>query len=75
MLLLMMIETAKMYTRVARLLEAEKEVSRHENMQRRRIFDTSLDLILIVDRKGRFLQVSPSAMSILGYEPEELIGR
>jgi PAS domain S-box-containing protein len=40
-----------------------------------RIFDTSLDLILVVDRRGTFLRVSPSALTILGYEPRELIGR
>jgi len=40
-----------------------------------RIFDTSLDLILVVDRHGTFLRVSPSAMPILGHLPEEMIGR
>src|SRR5262249_30094269 len=40
-----------------------------------RIFSTSLDLILLVDRKGTFLRVSPSSLAILGYRPEEMIGR
>ena len=40
-----------------------------------RIFDTSLDLILVVDRRGLFLRVSPSSLAILGYRPEEMIGR
>jgi PAS domain S-box-containing protein len=40
-----------------------------------RIFDTSLDLILVVDRRGFFLRVSPSSLAILGYRPEEMIGR
>ncbi|MGH6738802.1 MAG: PAS domain S-box protein, partial [Bradyrhizobium sp.] len=48
----------------------EKEV-----IERRRLFDTSLDLILITDRKGRFVQVSPSAEQILGFRPEEMVGR
>jgi PAS domain S-box-containing protein len=39
-----------------------------------RIFDTSLDLILVVDRRGNFLRVSPSSLAILGYAPDELIG-
>lgn len=73
-LLMMQVETAKMYARLARLLAEEKQTSRRENMQRRRIFDTSQDLILVVDRKGRFLQVSPSSMAILGHKPEEMIG-
>src|SRR5665213_1111352 len=41
----------------------------------RRLFDTSLDLILVTDRRGQFIEVSPSAMAILGYRPEQLIGR
>ncbi len=39
-----------------------------------RIFDTSLDLILVVDRQGTFLRVSPSSMTILGHRPEDMIG-
>jgi PAS domain S-box-containing protein len=41
----------------------------------RRIFETSLDLILVVDPKGNFLRVSPSSTSILGYRPQEMVGR
>ncbi len=40
-----------------------------------RIFETSLDLILVVDRQGTFLRVSPSSMTILGYRPDEMVGR
>jgi len=40
-----------------------------------RLFDTSLDLLLVVDRKGEFLRVSPSSAAIIGYEPEEMLGR
>jgi PAS domain S-box-containing protein len=42
--------------------------------ERRRIFETSQDLILVTDTKGTFVQVSPSSMTILGYWPEEMIG-
>jgi PAS domain S-box-containing protein len=42
--------------------------------ERRRIFETSQDLILVTDTKGSFVQVSPSSMTILGYEPAEMIG-
>jgi PAS domain S-box-containing protein len=45
------------------------------NAINQRIFDTSLDLILVVDRQGTFLRVSPSATTILGHDPSELIGR
>ncbi|MEX0591543.1 MAG: ATP-binding protein [Xanthobacteraceae bacterium] len=40
-----------------------------------RIFESSLDLILVVDRKGEFIRVSPSSMTILGYAPEEMVGQ
>ena len=40
-----------------------------------RIFETSLDLILVVDRQGNFIRVSPSCAAILGYQPAELVGR
>ena len=52
--------------------EREREVTRSINQ---RIFDTSLDLILVVDRRGYFLRVSPSSLAILGYKPDEMIGR
>lgn len=42
--------------------------------ERQRIFDTSQDLILVTDRFGNFVQVSPSSMSILGYRPDEMTG-
>jgi PAS domain S-box-containing protein len=43
--------------------------------ERRRIFETSQDLILVTDPKGVLVQVSPSCHTILGYLPEEMIGR
>jgi PAS domain S-box-containing protein len=43
--------------------------------ERRRIFETSQDLILVTDTRGTFVQVSPSAKTIIGYEPAEMIGR
>jgi PAS domain S-box-containing protein len=45
------------------------------NAINQRIFDTSLDLILVVDRQGNFLRVSPSSRAILGYDPSEMVGR
>jgi PAS domain S-box-containing protein len=43
--------------------------------ERQRIFETSQDLILVTDTVGNLVQVSPSSMTILGYLPEEMIGR
>jgi len=45
-----------------------------EHAINRRIFETSLDLILVVDRHGNFMRVSPSSFALLGYEPGEMIG-
>jgi PAS domain S-box-containing protein len=42
--------------------------------ERQRIFETSQDLILVTDTAGNFIQVSPSAMTILGRRPEDMIG-
>ncbi len=41
----------------------------------RRVFETSQDLILVTDRKGTLVRVSPSAVTLLGYDPDEMIGR
>jgi PAS domain S-box-containing protein len=48
---------------------------RQQTEERRRIFETSQDLILIIDSKGLVTQVSPSAETILGFLPEEIVGR
>jgi PAS domain S-box-containing protein len=42
--------------------------------ERHRIFETSLDLILVGDSQGNLIRVSPSSLAILGYQPEEMIG-
>ncbi|WJR81856.1 PAS domain S-box protein [Bradyrhizobium sp. NP1] len=43
--------------------------------ERQRIFETSQDLIVVTDTAGTYVQVSPSAVAILGYQPEEMVGR
>jgi PAS domain S-box-containing protein len=53
---------------------ASKALSR-EIEERQRIFETSQDLILVTDPKGNFVQVSPSSAAILGYRPDEMVGR
>jgi two-component system, sensor histidine kinase len=45
------------------------------NAINQRIFETSLDLIMVVDKHGNFIRLSPSAHAIIGYDPEELVGR
>jgi PAS domain S-box-containing protein len=45
-----------------------------ETEERQRVFETSNDLILVTDTAGNYVQVSPSSMAIIGYQPAEMIG-
>ncbi|WP_235983383.1 PAS domain S-box protein [Bradyrhizobium australiense] len=45
-----------------------------EMEERRRIFESSNDLILVSDSVGNLIQVSPSVTEILGYQPSEMVG-
>jgi PAS domain S-box-containing protein len=44
------------------------------NSINQRLFETSLDLIVVTDKKGTLIQISPSSLAILGCPPDELIG-
>lgn len=66
---------AKAFQRMGADVREKAAALAREASERRRLFDTSLDLILVTDRRGRFLHVSPSSTAILGYEPSEMIGR
>ncbi len=52
-----------------------EQALRQQTEERRRIFESSQDLILVLDSRGMLVQVSPSCEAILGYSPEEMIGR
>ena len=55
--------------------EANSEPQDRDLVDLRRLFDLSLDLMAICDSQGCFRRVSASATKILGYRPEELLGR
>jgi diguanylate cyclase (GGDEF)-like protein/PAS domain S-box-containing protein len=74
-LIALLSEIGVLYARLAHLLAAEQQERRGEMEDRRRIFETSLDLILVTDRRGQFVRVSPSSRALLGHAPEEMIGR
>lgn len=74
-LIALMTKTAGLYAKLSQTLDMEQLQRRRESGLRRRIFDTSLDLILIVDRQGNVMQASPSVESILGYDPATMTGR
>ena len=68
------IGAAKIARDITNRRKAQNDLTR-EIEERRQIFETSLDLILVTDRKGLLLHVSPSARDILGYAPDDMIGR
>jgi diguanylate cyclase (GGDEF)-like protein/PAS domain S-box-containing protein len=59
---------------------AEEEVLEKSNAlsqeieEHRRLFDTSVDIIVVTDRDRLITRISASCASILGYLPEEMIG-
>ncbi|HVQ70290.1 MAG TPA: PAS domain S-box protein [Bradyrhizobium sp.] len=64
-------------TKAARDITENKRTEQalsQEIEERRRIFDSSNDLILVTDTAGNFIQVSPSVTAILGYHPSDMIG-
>src|SRR5882724_3546230 len=52
---------------------AQERIAKESN-EHRRLFEMSQDLILVTDRRGTVLRVSPILKSILGYDPAEWIG-
>jgi diguanylate cyclase (GGDEF)-like protein/PAS domain S-box-containing protein len=56
-------------------IRIRSEAFTQEAEERRRLFETSPELILITDSRGILVRVSPSTLSILGYSPEEIAGR
>jgi PAS domain S-box-containing protein len=57
--------------RYRRIIEGLSRSERHYRL----LTENATDLITVLDCRGRFRYLSPSAFSLLGYEPEELLGR
>jgi diguanylate cyclase (GGDEF)-like protein/PAS domain S-box-containing protein len=53
--------------------QAQARLAKETN-ENRRLFETSLDLILVCDSAGNLERVSPISSAILGYTPEEMTG-
>ena len=59
------------------ITERKKTVDRlrlSEEMYRA-LVETSPDIIWEIDRQGRFLYISPTVETVMGYPPEEIVGR
>ncbi|MFQ4138851.1 EAL domain-containing protein [Nodosilinea sp. PGN35] len=54
--------------------QAEQDL-RHSEIRYRLIADNMSDLVCLHNPEGQFVYVSPSALTLLGYRPEELIGK
>jgi len=67
-------ELAALRKRIAELETAEAERKQLEE-EFRSLVEHSSDIIQVVDEKGIIRYVSPSVERVLGYKPEELLGR
>ena len=56
-------------------LKAKNDELEQANAKIRRMFEQSIDVICMIDRDGRFVDVSPRSLAVWGYAPEELKGR
>jgi PAS domain S-box-containing protein len=66
---------AKAFARLTAQIQEKTAALKREIEERSHIFQMSPDLILITDREGNFLRVSPSCRAVLGYDPKEMMGR
>ncbi len=63
-----------------RKLAEQNLITFSENLNRtasdlQKIMDSSLDIICTINEKGKFVNVSKAAENILGYTPDELVGK
>jgi len=66
---------ARAFTRMAAEVQEKRTALEQEIVERRQLFATSLDIILVIDRQGHVVDVSPSVEAVLGYRPDEVTGR
>ena len=63
-----------MITQLARWAEEREELRRSHN-RLRALIENASDGITVLDADGRIIYMAPSAERLLGYKPEEMIGR
>jgi PAS domain S-box-containing protein len=71
-LVMLQLETRALYVRLAGGLAKDRDSAAR---RAQRVFDTSLDLILVTDTYGKFIEVSGASQRILGYAPDEMTGK
>lgn len=52
-----------------------KDTVAHRTAERDRLWESSQDILAAIDLEGRFLAVSPAVTPILGWLPDEMVGR
>lgn len=67
--------TQREKARAERTVKQTSEALRREVEEHRRLFETSVDLIVVTDRDRLIQRISQSSRTILGYEPSELLHR
>jgi PAS domain S-box-containing protein len=60
---------------VATHLSSDDSLANAQLLDLQRVFDLSQDLMCMTDAQARFVRVSASSARILGYQPDELLGR
>jgi PAS domain S-box-containing protein len=71
-LVTLLLETRSLYVRLASRLAGDRDAAAR---RAQRVFDTSLDLILVTDPHGQFLEVSSASQRILDFAPEDMVGK
>ncbi|MFC7665378.1 PAS domain S-box protein [Methylorubrum suomiense] len=61
--------------RLHRLNETLEQQIQERTLELNTLWDTSPDLLLVLDFKGVFRRVNPAWTKMLGYRPDELVGR
>jgi PAS domain S-box-containing protein len=74
LILLKVTDISELYHAQNELKKAFEEIKSHKN-QLQAILDNSVSMICAFDSDGKFIQVSKSCESLLGYKPYELIGK
>ncbi len=66
--------TADLEARIA-LLEGERDEARASEERFRVLIEKASDMVLVLDVTGAVIYTSPSTQALLGYTPEDLVGR
>ncbi|MBM7117909.1 PAS domain S-box protein [Archangium primigenium] len=68
-------ERIKAMEQLRRANETLEQRVEERTRERDRVWNVSQDLLVVADYEGRFVSVNPAWSAILGWEPEELLGK